>query len=172
MEGILKTLILYSSCDGKTKKIAESMAQYLEGEVVVSPLMEELDLQFFDQVIIGASVRYGHFNKQVYRFVERHHELLNAKSAVFFGVNLTARKEGKDTPEGNLYVRKFLQRIRWTPAKVGVFAGALLYPRYKWIDRIMIQLIMKITGGETDATKEIEYTDWGKVKAFTESLNS
>ena len=23
-----------------------------------------------------------------------------------FGVNLTARKEGKDTPEGNVYVRK------------------------------------------------------------------
>ena len=70
--------------------------------------------------------------------------MLNAKSAVFFGVNLTARKEGKDTPEGNVYVRKFLQRIKWIPAKVGVFAGALLYPHYKWIDRVMIQLIMKI----------------------------
>ena len=83
LEGIMKTLILYSSRDGQTKKIAEFMAQYLEGEVVVSPLMEEQDLQVFDRVIIGASVRYGHFNKQVYRFVERHQELLNAKSAVF-----------------------------------------------------------------------------------------
>ena len=154
----MKTLILYSSHDGQTKKIAEFMVQYLEGEIVVSPLTEELDLQFFDRVIIGASIRYGHFNKQLYHFVERHHELLNTKSAVFFGVNLTARKEGKDTPEGNAYVCKFLQRIKWTPAKVGVFAGALLYPRYKWIDRVMIQLIMKITGGETDTTKEIEYT--------------
>ena len=172
LEGIMKTLILYSSCNGQTKKIAEFMAQYLEGEVVVSPLTEELDLPFFDRVIIGASIRYGHFNKQLYHFVERHHELLNAKSAVFFGVNLTARKEGKDTPEGNAYVRKFLQRIKWTPEKVGVFAGALLYPRYKWIDRVMIQLIMKITNGETDTTKEIEYTDWGKVKTFAESLNS
>ena len=83
LEGIMKTLILYSSRDGQTKKIAEFMAQYLEGEVMISPLMEEQDLQVFDRVIIGASVRYGHFNKQVYRFVERHHELLNAKSAVF-----------------------------------------------------------------------------------------
>ena len=38
---------------GKQKKIAEFMAQYLEGEVVVSPLTEELDLPFFDRVIIG-----------------------------------------------------------------------------------------------------------------------
>lgn len=167
----MKTLILYLSHDGQTKKIAEFMAQYLEGEVAVLPLMEEQDLQVFDRVIIGASIRYGHFNKQAYRFIERHHKLLNTKGAVFFGVGLTARKEGKDTPEGNVYVRKFLQRIKWTPAKVGVFAGALLYPRYKWIDRVMIQLIMKITGGETDATKEIEYTNWEKVKAFAESLN-
>ena len=36
----------------------------------------------------------------------------------------------------------------------------------------MIHLIMKITNGETDTTKEIEYTDWEKVKAFAESLNS
>ena len=53
----MKTLILYSSRDGQTKKIAEFMAQHLEGEVVVSPLMEEQDLQVFDHVIIGASVR-------------------------------------------------------------------------------------------------------------------
>ena len=66
----MKILILYSSRDGQTKKIAEFMAQHLEGEVVVSPLMEEQDLQVFDRVIIGASVRYGHFNKQVYRWLE------------------------------------------------------------------------------------------------------
>ena len=48
----MKTLILYSSRDGQTKKIAEFMAQYLEGEVMVSPLMEEQDLQVFDRVII------------------------------------------------------------------------------------------------------------------------
>ena len=59
------------------------MAQHLEGDVVVSPLMEEQDLNIFDRVIIGASVRYGHFNKQVYRFVERHHKLLNAKVRSF-----------------------------------------------------------------------------------------
>ena len=122
-------------------------------------------------MIIGASIRYGHFNKQLYHFVERHHELLNAK-VQSFGVNLTARKEGKDTPEGNVYVRKFLQRIKWTPEKVGVFAGHCYIRAYKWIDRVMIQLIMKITNGETDTTKEIEYTDWGKVKTFAESLNS
>ena len=31
---------------------------------------------------------------------------------------------------------------------------------------MMIRLIMKMTKGETDTTKEVEYTDWQQVEAF------
>ena len=68
----------------KLKKIAEFMAQHLEGEVVVSPLMEEQDLQVFDRVIIGASVRYGHFNKQVYRFCRTPSRIIECKKCGLF----------------------------------------------------------------------------------------
>ncbi|MGC9492492.1 flavodoxin domain-containing protein, partial [Vibrio genomosp. F10] len=51
------------------------------------------------------------------------------------------------------------------------FAGALYYPRYKWIDRVMIRFIMKLTGGETDTTKEVEYTNWSKVSIFAKKFN-
>lgn len=92
----------------------------------------------------------------------------------FFCVNLTARKEeqGKDTPEGSVYMRKFLKKSPWTPKLQAVFAGALRYPRYKLIDRLCIQFIMKVTGGETDPTKEIEYTNWEKVTLFASSIKS
>lgn len=167
----MKTLILYSSHDGQTKKISEFLTAHLQGEVQVDALREDYDIQDFDRVIIGASIRYGHFNKMLDHFVSRHRLQLEEKSAVFFGVNLTARKEGKDNPENNVYVRKFLQRTQWQPKLVAVFAGALLYPRYKWFDRVMIQFIMKLTGGETDPTKEIEYTDWKKVEQFAGKIN-
>ena len=167
----MKTLILYSSHDGQTKKISEFLTAHLQGEVKVDALREDYDIQDFERVIIGASIRYGHFNKMLDRFVARHRLQLEEKSAIFFGVNLTARKEGKDNPENNVYVRKFLQRTQWQPKLAAVFAGALLYPRYKWFDRIMIQFIMKLTGGETDPTKEIEYTDWKKVVQFAEQIN-
>lgn len=35
------------------------------------------------------------------------HRTFTSKSSVFFGVNLTARKAGKDSAETNVYVRKF-----------------------------------------------------------------
>ncbi|OOF55780.1 menaquinone-dependent protoporphyrinogen IX dehydrogenase [Rodentibacter myodis] len=167
----MKTLILYSSHDGQTKKISEFLTALLEGDITVAALKEDYEIEGFDRVIIGASIRYGHFNKMVYRFVTRHRFHLEQKSAVFFGVNLTARKAGKDSPETNVYVRKFLQRTKWQPKLAAVFAGALFYPRYKWFDRVMIQFIMKITSGETDASKEIEYTDWDKVAQFAQQIN-
>ncbi|MBD4937812.1 menaquinone-dependent protoporphyrinogen IX dehydrogenase, partial [Xanthomonas citri pv. citri] len=76
---------------------------------------------------------------------------------------LTARKENRKTPETNVYTRKFLAKIKWKPTQVEVIAGALLYPRYTLFDRLCIQLIMKLTKGETDASKEYEYTDWQQV---------
>ncbi|MCW9699865.1 MULTISPECIES: menaquinone-dependent protoporphyrinogen IX dehydrogenase [unclassified Avibacterium] len=165
----MKTLILYSSCDGQTQKIAQFMAEKLIAEV--RSISDNVpDLAEFDRIIIGASIRYGHFNKLLYQFIEKNTALLNRKQTAFFGVNLTARKAGKDTPETNSYVKKFLQRIHWNPTLCAVFAGALLYPRYGWFDRMMIRFIMKITGGETDTSKEIEYTDWQKVDKFAEQL--
>ena len=167
-----KTIILYSTRDGQTKKIARFIAEQLGHNTIVQSITETVDLNDFDQIVVGASIRYGHFNSELYKFIEKQTALLNQKQTAFFGVNLTARKAGKDTPETNVYVRKFLQRIQWRPTQAVVFAGALFYPRYHWFDRMMIRLIMKITGGETDPKKEIEYTDWLKVSNFADRIKN
>ena len=170
LEILMKTLILYSTRDGQTKKIANYIAGIIHENVDVKSITDMYELANYDRIIIGASIRYGHFNKALYKTLEKHTALLNQKTTAFFGVNLTARKPEKSTPETNIYVRKFLQRITWKPTMSAVFAGALFYPRYNFFDRIMIQFIMRITGGETDPTKEIEYTDWQKVRSFSEAF--
>lgn len=171
----MKTLILYLTTDGQTKRIAENIAQYIQGKVDVLSLEENSisaqQLQEADQVIIGASIRYGHFKPILNTFIEKNYEILNTKKSAFFCVNLTARKENKNTAQTNIYTRKFLQKIKWKPTIAKVFAGRLMYPRYTWYDRLIIQFIMRITGGETDTTKEIEYTDWNNVKTFAEKFN-
>ena len=53
--------------------------------------------------------------------------------------------------------------MSWQPKQCSVFAGALRYPRYGWLDKVMIKLIMKMPGGATDTTKEVEFTDWQDV---------
>lgn len=171
-----KALLLHSSREGQTVKILRSIESELAGnyecELVDLHDMPEVSWAEYDKVLIGASIRYGHLNKKLYRFIENNLSALNEKKAAFFCVNLTARKPGKDTPEGSVYMKKFRKLSPWQPELQDVFAGALYYPRYKLFDRVMIQFIMKMTGGETDPTKEVEYTNWDRVKDFSERFRS
>ncbi|PMN94048.1 menaquinone-dependent protoporphyrinogen IX dehydrogenase [Enterovibrio norvegicus] len=171
-----KALLLHSSREGQTIKIL----RYIEKELVdthqceLVDLHETPDIDFtpYDKVMIGASIRYGHLNKKLYKFIDRHLSELDKVKTAFFCVNLTARKPEKDTPETSVYMKKFLTLSPWQPKLLDVFAGALYYPRYKFFDRVMIQFIMKMTGGETDPTKEIEYTNWARVKLLSERFGS
>lgn len=170
----MKTAIFYLSHYGQTQKIAEALAAELKDCEVFS-LREKADisteeLMQFDCIILGASIRYGHFDPLLESFIHQYSAILNGKKTAFFSVNLTARKANRNTPETNVYTRKLLARIEWKPNFVAVFAGALRYPRYSWLDKIMIRFIMTLTRGETDTAKEYEYTDWEKVRLFAAEI--
>ncbi|MCT4709574.1 menaquinone-dependent protoporphyrinogen IX dehydrogenase [Enterobacteriaceae bacterium H11S18] len=167
----MKTLILFSTRDGQTREIASYISSELkelgvESEVMNLHRCEEIAWSNYDRVIIGASIRYGHFHSCVETFVKKHQQALQAIPSAFFSVNLVARKPEKRSPQTNSYTRKFLLSSPWQPDHCAVFAGALRYPRYGWLDRFMIRLIMKMTGGETDTRKEVVYTDWQQVARF------
>ena len=67
-------------------------------------------------------------------------------------------------------MQKFLQKIRWQPKTMEVFAGKLDYPRYRFIDKHMIRFIMWLTKGPTDTTKSFEFTNWNKVAIFSQRI--
>lgn len=171
----MKTLMLFSTRDGQTREIAAYLCSQLR-ELGVDTAMIDLnrtdiiEWQLYDSVIIGASIRYGHFHPALDRFVKKHAAALRAVPSAFFSVNLVARKPEKRSPQTNSYTRKFLLRSPWQPDTCAVFAGALRYPRYGWFDRFMIRLIMKMTGGETDTSKEVVYTDWEQVAGFAKEI--
>lgn len=171
----MKTLILFSTRDGQTREIAAYLAselkeQGIDADVVNLNRTQEIAWQEYDRVVIGASIRYGHFHPAVDRFVKKHAAMLNDLPSAFYSVNLVARKAEKRTPQTNSYTRKFLLSSPWHPTVSAVFAGALRYPRYRWYDRFMIRLIMKMTGGETDTRKEVVYTDWAQVASFAHQI--
>jgi len=166
-----KTLIIYSTTDGHTVKICSRIIETLEQadhkvELVSVDDASGIDLEGFDKIIIGASIRYGKHSKQITDFIERNHQALASKPNAFFSVNLVARKPNKVTAQTNPYVRKFLKRIPWQPQHVMVFAGRVNYQMYTWFDRNMIRLIMWITKGPTDPKADVEFTDWNKVDQF------
>lgn len=172
-------LILYSTIDGHTLKICRRLKERIESaaggndeatqtEVVIVPIEQHtrVDLASFDKIVIGASIRYGKHRPCVFDFIEGHLPLLDSKPNAFFTVNIVARKPEKNRPDTNPYMRKFLQRTRWRPKNLAVFAGKLDYPRYGFFDRQMIRLIMLMTKGPTDPATVREFTDWDSVDAF------
>lgn len=171
----MKTLILFSTRDGQTREIASYIASELKelgvgSDVVNLHRADKIEWQNYDRVVIGASIRYGHFHSSVAAFVKKHQAALSSLPGAFFSVNLVARKPEKSCPQTNAYTRKFLVNSPWKPDHCAVFAGALRYPRYGWLDRAMIRLIMKMTGGETDTSKEVVYTDWALVARFADEI--
>ena len=168
------SLIIYSSTDGQTKIICEKIKNFSKNNESVKLIsLEEandFNLQSYENIIIGASIRYGKHNKNLYKFISSNKETLEKKRSAFFSVNVVARKPEKNTPETNPYMQKFLKISNWKPDKLGVFAGKVNYPNYGFFDKYIIRLIMFITKGPTDTSKSFEFTDWSKVEDFSREL--
>jgi menaquinone-dependent protoporphyrinogen oxidase len=170
-----QTLLIYSTTDGHTLTICERMKFVMTalGQQVTLVNMDQaevVNVAAFERIVIGASIRYGHHQPQVFEFIAKHQAVLTAKPSAFFSVNIVARKPNKNTPETNPYLKKFLKKISWQPQLLGVFAGKLNYPIYGPLDRLMIRFIMLITKGPTDPTTVVEFTDWTKVEVFAHAV--
>jgi len=166
-----KILIIYSTTDGHTREICRRLCQVIEQQdhrVTLISIDDEpsVDLEQFDKIALGASIRYGKHHKQVYDFIKRNEQLLDSRPNAFFSVNVVARKPEKNQPETNPYLKKFLKQISWQPKELAVFAGKIDYKKYRFRDRQMIRLIMWMTKGPTDPETVVEFTNWKQVETF------
>ena len=170
--------LLYMSREGQTRKIIHRIEAALSAKghschaVAVDQAAAVTSLADADAVMLGCSIRYGKHHPAFREFVKKHLEVLNAKPLFFFSVNLTARKPHRAQPYNNRYLVKYLKSSALRPDQVEVFAGALKYSTYDVFNKRMIQLIMKITGGSTDTSEDIEFTDWRRVISFAQSFDS
>lgn len=171
-----KYLIIYSSVDGQTKKISERIFRKLskrDSSTILS--LEEAcneDIDKFEFIIIGASIRYGKHRDNLYKFIKENKITLESKVTAFFSVNVVARKPEKSEADTNPYMKKFIVLSDWKPNYLTVFAGKIDYPKLRIVDKVMIRIIMWLTKGPTDTSSSHEFTDWEKVDKFTEIISS
>ena len=168
------TLIIYSTTDGQTKLICKKLINehFDHNDTQLCSLSEssKKNLSDYKKIIIGASIRYGKHNPQLFNFINKNQDILNRLNTAFFSVNVVARKPAKNTPLTNPYMIKFLKKILWKPTKVAVFAGRVDYPSYKLVDKYMIRFIMWLTNGPTDVSKSYEFTNWNEVSKFGKAI--
>lgn len=166
--------IFYASRDGQARRIAERLAaRFAERALVVVP--QDLAGKPVPDgrdgiVVVVAAVRYGKHLPEAERFLGLYSRLAVPPPLVLLSVNLTARKPERRTAEESTYLRKTIRKHALKPVLARALAGRLDYARYKWFDRQMIRFIMKLTGGPTDPSVCIEYTDWNEVDALAKRI--
>ncbi|HET9386093.1 MAG TPA: menaquinone-dependent protoporphyrinogen IX dehydrogenase [Gemmatimonadales bacterium] len=166
-------LVVYGTTDGHTRKIAQVLAENLRAQFCSVDVVDSagqlrgLSPEGYDGVIVTASVHIGSYQRAVAGWVRRHAKTLNLMPTAFLSVCLAVlQKETKPRQELLRIMRRFLDRAGWRPTITKMVAGALLYTRYTWLKRMMMKRIVAKAGGDTDTTRDFEYTDWNDLRDF------
>jgi menaquinone-dependent protoporphyrinogen oxidase len=166
-----RILVVYGTTEGQTAKIAQSLGDALREEGASADVANAgaawPDPRPYDAVIVAASIHVGGYQRAVRRWVRAHADVLNEKPSAFVSVCLAVlQSEAKVQQELSAIVDRFLKKTGWRPSTTKHVAGALAYTQYNWLTRIAMVRIARKAGGDTDTSRDHEYTDWADVRAF------
>lgn len=172
-----RIVILYGTTDGQTRRIAQHVADGLVAEgvetTVVDAAAAPADFSFAgaDAAVIAGSVRMGKHQRALTRIVRAHAAELAQIPSAFLSVSLSAAHDTEPARrEVRKCIKKFLDDTRWTPDSVLPVAGALVFSRYGFFLKRVMRFLSRVNGGDTDMSRDYEYTDWNQLTGFAQGL--
>lgn len=167
-----RILLAYATGEGQTKKVTTILAATFDARgydvdtIDVTRPPTAFDVADYGAVLVGASIHVGAQQPAVVSFVSEHLDALATRPTGFYQVSLSAAmgEDGKAQAAG--YIEDFLAKTGWQPDRIASFGGALRYSEYGFLKRAIIKRIAKQTTGDTDTSRDYEYTDWDEVRAF------
>jgi menaquinone-dependent protoporphyrinogen oxidase len=172
-------LIVYATQEGQTEKIVRHIAETLAADGHQAKLVDAdhapipADLERFEAVLVGAPIHAEGYPRSVVRFAREHRAFLEKKPSAFFSVGLAVASRTSDGRAQTLeVVRKFIKKVGWRPQHIELIAGALQYSKYNFLMRFIMRRISAKEGGDTDTSRDYEYTDWPAVERFARKFVS
>lgn len=169
--------IVYATGEGQTAKVAERLVEHLSdlGHMAEAYHVEELPnalaITDYDGVLVGASIHRGKHQKRIKSFIGDHLDALSTLPSGFFQVSLSAAIADEESQAEALgYVDELIEETGWHPDRFAIFGGALRYSEYGFLTRSMMKYIAKRATGDTDTSRDYEYTDWEEVEQFAEAF--
>ena len=175
-------LIVYATREGHTRKIAEHVAATVRARddtvdvADAAHLPAGFDMSRYGGVVLAASLHGGKHEREMVDFVKGHHAALERVPTALLSVSLTeASVEDRSAPfqararaaeEVKATVEAFCRETGLHPSRVWPVAGALLYREYGVFKRFVLKLIAKRAGGDTDTSRDYDYTDWQALDRF------
>jgi menaquinone-dependent protoporphyrinogen oxidase len=173
---VKKILVVYGTKEGQSAKIANAISDELslEGFVVDTYNAEEIpsDIRVNDYsgVVAGGSVHVSKYPAPLKKWIKANSAELSIKPSAFFSVCLgVLEKENAQTQKAEKkIVEDFFAWSGWRPKTWTIFAGAVKYSKYGWFTKQIMKMIVKKAGGNTDTSRDYEYTNWNEVKTFAQ----
>jgi menaquinone-dependent protoporphyrinogen oxidase len=170
-----RVLIVFGTTEGHTGKIASTAADWIsaKGHEVVrldsATMPGDLDLEQFQMFLLAGSLHEEHHQKALTEFASANADSLQRSPGLFLSVSLAAAlRDGPHQAAAHRYIGKFIQETGWLPTESLSVAGALPYTRYDLVQRLFMKFIAMQEGGDTDTTRDYEYTDWSALRSSIE----
>lgn len=165
----MNVLVTYSSGYGSTKEVAEKIAAIFDEKggvnVTVDSVDDINDIDSFDAVVVGSSVRADRPLANVRDFFARHNEELKTKPVALFAVCLAANNpEGRDKVK-----REYLSQITQKYPKLKLigkeaFGGKIDFDKLNDVMRQLMKRVLEKTGIESEGT--VDTRDWDFIEAW------
>lgn len=172
----MRILVVYGSTHGQTAEIADRIAGRMRSngaEVVVSGYPDRVCALRFDAIVVGGRVHGSRYPRQLTRFIRRNLRALRSRPSAFFSVSLLqfARDAAKRDATATL-PRRQLAKLGWTPDRIEVFGGALLWSLQYGVLAPLFRRMWSRTLDvpvEPTASEQI-FTDWVQVDRFADAF--
>lgn len=172
-----RVLVVYATSEGHTKKISERLAGWIRESGHRPTLFDssvsdfELELAAFDCFILAGSIHQGKHQASLADFARSHRIELNSKATAFLSVSLSAIvKDEKHLADCQKCIDGFTAETGLRPQRSIPVAGALLYTQYDFLTKQFMRMICAKEGGDTDTTRDFEYTDWEALRSFVDGF--
>jgi menaquinone-dependent protoporphyrinogen oxidase len=173
-----RILVLFSTFDGQTARIAERIGAALAAAGHVATVKPADDpgvwraIGEHDAVIVGGAIHRGRHARILEKGTRANAAALAAHPNAFFSVSLSAAGTPDQVANARACVDDFCKRTGWHPRAIALFGGALLYRKYNPLLRMLMRFIARAAGGDTDTSRDYEYTDWQAVERFASRFAS
>lgn len=173
---MFRVLVLYGTSEGHTAMLAKAIGDRLKSQGLHADVIDASTADpapdVYDGVIVAASVHTGSYQKAVRRWSRAHAAALSGKANAFVSCCLgVLQHDPKVDADLAAIVDRFATETGWRPGLVRTFPGALLYTKYNIVTRWVMKRIAAKAGGDTDTSRDYDYTDWTQVDAFADEFS-
>jgi menaquinone-dependent protoporphyrinogen oxidase len=168
-----RILVIFGTTDGHTAKVARTIRERLVRNGHETDLVDAAEATpnpgDYDAAVVAASVHAGKYPRQIVHWATKHAPQLNRKPTAFVSVCLGILEHNpKVDRDLESMLERFFRSTAWHPVQTKIVAGALKYSQYSVIKRWIMKRIVKKAGGDTDTSRDYEYTDWEELRRFAD----